>query len=212
MAEQRAAWEIRTTAGAFGFVIWFGGAQVHTTLDRPFQNLIRGWLREYLGAVGDGEVALSQVATFAEEILPRRLTGLMVCRADLDEIPAAHRWLTALENDRIPGLGEMDRDGWRSNRWEPSITVSALLAGTRSGRYRWSRGTYGGFKGGGRDPWAYETWMTLAKCGGPYALVVRRRREILGGPVLQQDGWMSRCNLHRLYNLLDANSPQLQIS
>ena len=206
MAENRAAWEIRTSAGGFGFLIWLGDAQLHAALDVPFQNLIRGWLQEFLGSVEDRVVESGEISSFAEEILPRRLTGLTVSRADPDDLPLAHSWLAILENDRIPRLGEWDRAGWRSNRWEPAITVRALLEGTRSGRYRWCRGRHGGFKGGGRDPDALETWMTLARCGGPFALVIRRRRELVGGPVLQRDGWMSRCDLHRLWNLLDATT------
>jgi len=190
-------------------MIWLGGRQLHAALDPRFQNLLRGWLQEHLGAAEEPAIDLARIAHFAEEVLPRRLTGLSVFRSDPGAIPAPYGWLAALEDDRIPRLGEWDRAGWRSNRWEPGITVSALLQGTRSGRYRWCRGTHGGFKGGGRDPDALETWMTLARCGGPFALVMRRRREIVGEPVMQQDGWMSRCDLHRLWNLLDAQSPLL---
>jgi len=206
MAEHRAAWEVRTTDVSFGFVLWLGGRQLHCALDTKLRNLFRGWLAEHLGKTEDREVQLEQVHKFVMDIVPRRLTGVSVLAVDPDRLPAEHAWLTALENDRIPRLGEWDRDGWRSNRWDPDTQVTELLEGTRVGRYRWGRSAHGGFKGGGRDPDALEMWLTLAYCGGPYALVIRRRRELVGGPIVQQDGWMSRSDLHRLWDLLERSS------
>ncbi len=204
MEEHRAAWEVRTTAAVFGFVLWLGGRQLHCAMDTKLRNLFRGWLAEHLGSVEDNAVTLAQIQGFVGEILPRRLTGLMATPVDANALPPEHSWLGALENDRIPRLGEWDHDGWRSNRWAPGIDVTELLRGTRAGRYHWGKGTHGGFKAGGRDPDALEMWLTLAYCGGPFSLAIRRRRQLVGAPICQQDGWMSASELHLLWDLLDA--------
>lgn len=202
MAEHRVAWQVRTTNTSFGFVLWLGGRQLHCAFPNTMRNLVRGWFAEYLGDTEQQDVRLSQTEAFMSEILPRRLTGLMVSPVDLATLPSCHSWLATLEDDRIPTIGEWDRDGWRSNRWDPGMDVPNLLKGTREGRYRWAPGEFGGFKGGGRDPNALEMWVNLAYCGGPFALVIRRRWEILSDPIVQADGWMSRSDLHRLWDQL----------
>ncbi len=196
-------WEFASAGRVVAHARWVGGPELFAQAPWPLARQIEAWFRVRVCKKDYDDVGKPEVVAFYKEELSQRL-GLSAVPLKPGGAPERAAWLEALDADRIPAQGVMDRLGWASNRWSPDFDLDWLVTETARGEVRWSRGARTGFKAGGRCPDASEMWLTLEKTGSSYTLVLRRRRELWERPVRQAGAWFFKPPLQRLYGLLDA--------